>query len=51
MTPQSKNALLTQVIKHSSDTELEMIIKRVQTELTRRRRTAAPERDETNSRD
>ena len=36
MTPQSKNALLTQVIKHSSDKELERIIQRVRAELARR---------------
>jgi hypothetical protein len=30
MTPQSKNALLTQVIKNSSNIELEKIIERIQ---------------------
>ncbi len=37
MTLRSKNALLTQVIKHSSDKELERIIERLQCELQQRR--------------
>ncbi len=41
MTPRSKDALLTQVIKHSSDKELEGIIRPVEAELERRRRIVA----------